>query len=84
LQAEKKKDCFSVENTAQQILESPQAAAVLREALPELYRVLTEQEVIPLGLTMDSILGFNVKDPEQVQRINMLLQEVPLRPPEKP
>ena len=84
LQAEKKKDCFSVENTAQQILESPQAAAVLREALPELYRVLTEQEVIPLGLTMDSILGFNVKDPEQVQRINMLLQEVPLRPSEKP
>lgn len=79
LQGEQKADCFSIACTAQQVLENPRASAVLREQTPGLYRVLTEQSVIPLGLMLRSILSRDTKDPEQIQRINKLLQEIPLK-----
>lgn len=79
LQGEVREDRFSLSCTAQQVLESPAASAVLREQTPGLYRMLTEQSVIPLGLTLRSILSREVKDPEQLQRINRLLQEIPLK-----
>lgn len=77
LQGEQKEDCFSILNTAQQIMDCPAAAGVIREALPGLYEVLAAGTVIPMGLTMKSILSRDVKDPEQIQRINKALQEIP-------
>jgi beta-galactosidase len=78
LQGEQKADCFSILNTAQQVMENPAARNVIREALPELFGILEAGTVIPMGLTMKSILSRNMKDPEQIQRINKALQEIRL------
>ena len=78
LQGEQKADCFSILNTAQQIMESDAARQVIREALPGLYTILEAGTIIPMGLTLKSILSRDVKDPEQIQRINKALQEIRL------
>lgn len=76
LQEEQKEDCHSILDTAQQIMESPAAREVIREALPKLYEILEAGTIIPMGLTMKSILSRDCKDPEQIQRINKALQEI--------
>ena len=76
LQGEQKADCFSILNTAQQVMENPAARKVIREALPGLYGILEAGTVIPMGLTLKSILSRDTKDPEQIKRINKALQEI--------
>lgn len=76
LQEEQKEDCYSIMDTAQQIMESADAREVIREALPGLYEILEAGTIIPMGLTMKSVLSRDCKDPEQIQRINKALQEI--------
>ena len=76
LQEEQKEDCYSILDTAQQIMESAAAREVIREALPGLFGILDQGNVIPMGLTMKSVLSRDCKDPEQILRINKALQEI--------
>ena len=79
LQQEVRKDRFSILNTAQQILEHPSCAGLLRESFPALYTLLTEKNVVPLGLTMKSILERDIgDDPDRIGRFQQALQEIPL------
>lgn len=76
LQGEIKEDCFSIQDSAQTVLDSPAASKVLKEMRPQLYAALTGDVGIPLGLTLKSILSRDTKDPEQILRINQALQEI--------
>ena len=77
LQEKQKDDCFSILSTAQEILENPKASAVLQEMKPAIYQLLTGDMSIPLGLTLNTFLGRDAKDPEEILRINHALQEIP-------
>ncbi len=52
----KKEGFFSVEDTANDLLDNPQTREIIRRWAPALFRIMTEQSVIPLGLSMKSIL----------------------------
>ena len=75
-QSEMKDDCYSILDSAQTLLDSRAASQVLREALPKLYEALTGNMGIPLGLTMKSIISRDIRDSEQIARINQALQEI--------
>ena len=77
LQEKQKDDCFSILSTAQEILENPKASAALQEMKPAIYQLLTGDMSIPLGLTLNTFLGRDAKDPEEILRINHALQEIP-------
>ena len=67
----------SVEDTANDLLLNPAAAAVLAEKLPQLYRMMTEQEAIPLGLGLKRVLGISKVEPELVKEVNDALNQIP-------
>lgn len=77
-----KEGFLSVKNRADEILGEPEAAKVLKEFAPDLYKVMTEQDVIPLGLDLISILerGLgNMKAEEKsaaIKKINSKLNEI--------
>ena len=70
---------FSVNDTANDVLDEPAARAVLEKYVPGLVKVMTEQNVIPLGLTVKSILSHDA-DPaaaeEITRKINAELNEI--------
>ena len=68
----------SLESTAGELLNNPEAAALLKEKLPQpLYRVLTEQDVIPLGIELKSILGREKLPAEELKALNDALNQIP-------
>ncbi len=68
----------SLESTAGELLNNPEAAALLKEKLPQpLYRVLTEQDVIPLGIELRSILGREKLPAEELKALNDALNQIP-------
>ena len=72
----KKEGFFSLEDTANDLLDNPRTREIIRNALPELYKVMTEKNVIPLGLTLKSILSRDA-DGLDLKAINAQLNEVP-------
>ena len=68
---------FSVEDTANDLLENPAARKVLEKHVPALVRVMTEQSVIPLGLAMKSILTHDPDDSLDLKGINRELNQIP-------
>ena len=68
---------FSVEDTANDLLENPDARKVLEKHVPALVRVMTEQNVIPLGLAMKSILTHDPDDSLDLKGINGELNRIP-------
>ena len=70
---------FSVNDTANDVLDDPAARAVLEKYVPGLVRVMTEQNVIPLGLTIKSILSHDADPAEAAEitkKINKELNEI--------
>ena len=72
-----KEGFFSIMDTADDILQSDGARQVLVRFVPELVKIL-DQDLIPLGLAMKSILSRSFKDdPDALLRINDALHEIP-------
>ena len=70
---------FSIEDTANDLLEDPEARKVLEAYIPALVRVMTEQNVIPLGLTMKSILSHDPDESLDLKKLNGELNSIPNR-----
>ena len=68
---------FSIEDTANDLLDSPAARKVLETWVPALVRVMTEQSVIPLGLSMKSILTHDPDTAPDLKKINADLNQIP-------
>ncbi len=70
---------FSVNDTANDVLDDPAARAVLEKYVPGLVKVMTEQNVIPLGLSIKGILSHDA-DPAEAEaitkKINAELNEI--------
>ena len=70
---------FSVNDTANDVLDEPAARAVLEKYVPALVKVMTEQNSIPLGLSIKSILSYG-NDPAEAEaitkKINAELNEI--------
>ena len=60
---------YSLQDTAQEIMDFPEAYAVLKQHVPDLCRVL-ERGVIPLGLSMKSILSRETPEGLDLQALN--------------
>ena len=69
----------SVNDTANDVLDDPAARAVLEKYVPGLVKVMTEQNVIPLGLSIKGILSHDA-DPAEAEaitkKINAELNEI--------
>ena len=72
----RKEGFFSLEDTANDLLENPRTREILRRAVPELFQIMTEKNVIPLGLTMKNILSRD-SDGLDLKALNSELNEVP-------
>ncbi len=70
---------YSVNDTANDVLDEPAARAVLEKYVPALVKIMTEKNVIPLGLTIKSILSHDA-DPAEAEaitkKINAELNEI--------
>ena len=73
----RKEGFFSIQNTAQELLNSPEAKAVLEKYIPALVRTMTERNVIPLGLTLKSILSHDPDEALDVKALNATLNTIP-------
>ncbi|OON86699.1 hypothetical protein BXO88_06820 [Oribacterium sp. C9] len=71
-----KEGYFSIKDTANDLLENRESKAVLERYLPGLVRFMTEKDVIPLGLSMQSILNRNTPEGLDVQELNRELNKV--------
>lgn len=71
-----KEGYFSIKDTANDLLENSESKAVLERYLPGLVRFMTEKDVIPLGLSMQSILSRNTPEGLDVQELNRELNMV--------
>lgn len=74
-----KEGFFSLTDTAQDLMENDTAKAALEQSFPKIAALL-EQEAIPWGLSMKSILSRGGQDPELVAALNTALNEIPKRP----
>ncbi len=72
----KKEGFFSLEDTANDLLDNPQTREIIRRRAPELFRIMTEKNVIPLGLSMKSILSHDGADMD-LKSINAELNAIP-------
>ena len=68
---------FSIQNTAQELLDNADARAVLEAHIPGLVRVMTEQSVIPLGLSLKSILSRDADEKLDIKALNGALNRIP-------
>ena len=67
---------FSIKDTANDILENPDARAVIEKYLPELVKFMTEKDVIPLGLSMQSILSRDIPEGLDLKELNRELNQI--------
>ena len=73
----RKEGFFSIQNTAQELLDNARARAVLEAYIPGLVRVMTERNVIPLGLTLKSILSRDADEALDIKALNEALNQIP-------
>lgn len=67
---------FSLKDTANDLLDDPDARAVLEKYLPELVKFMTEKDVIPLGLSMQSILNRDIPEGLDLKELNRELNQI--------
>ena len=67
---------FSLKDTANDLLDDPDARAVLEKYLPELVKFMTEKDVIPLGLSMQSILSRDIPEGLDLKELNRELNQI--------
>ena len=67
---------FSIKDTANDILENPDARAVLEKHLPSLVKFMTEKDVIPLGLSMQSIISRDIPEGLDLKELNRELNQI--------
>ena len=72
----RKEGFFSLEDTANDLLDNPRTREIIQRWVPQLYKVMTEKNVIPLGLTMKNILSRDA-DGLDLKALNAELNEVP-------
>ena len=73
----RKEGFFSIQNTAQELLDHPQTKAVLERYIPALVRFMTEKNVIPLGLALKSILSRDADEKLDIKALNAELNRIP-------
>ncbi len=73
----RKEGFFSLQNTAQELLDNGDARAVLEKYVPALVRVMTERNVIPLGLVMKNILSREADGTLDLKAMNEELNRIP-------
>ncbi len=73
----RKEGFFSIQNTAQELLDHPQTKAVLERYIPTLVRFMTEKNVIPLGLALKSILSRDADEKLDIKALNEELNRIP-------
>ena len=73
----RKEGFFSIQNTAQELLDHPQTKAVLERYIPALVRFMTEKNVIPLGLALKSILSRDADEALDIKALNKELNRIP-------
>lgn len=73
----RKEGFFSIQNTAQELLDHPQTKAVLERYIPALARFMTEKNVIPLGLALKSILSRDADEALDIKALNEELNRIP-------
>ena len=73
----RKEGFFSIQSTAQELLDNPDTRAILEQTIPELVRVMTERNVIPLGLALKSILGREADESLDINALNDALNRIP-------
>lgn len=71
-----KEGYFSLKDTANDLLDDPDARAVLEKYLPELVKFMTEKDVIPLGLSMQSILSRDIPEGLDLKELNRELNQI--------
>ena len=72
----RKEGFFSIQNTAQALLDNADARAVLEKYVPGLVRVMVEQSVIPLGLSLKSILSRDADEKLDIKALNEALNRI--------
>ena len=73
----RKEGYFSIQNTAQELLDNSETKAVLQKYVPELVRIMTEKSVIPLGLSLKSILSRDADEKLDIKKMNAELNLIP-------
>ena len=71
-----KEGYFSLNDTANDLLDNPDTRKILERYIPELVKVMTEKNVIPLGLTLKGILSHD-ENGVDIQALNAELNKVP-------
>ena len=73
----RKEGFFSVQSTAQELLDNPETRKVLGKYIPALVQFMTEKNVIPLGLALKSILSRDADESLDVNALNTELNRIP-------
>ncbi len=73
----RKEGFFSIQSTAQELLDNAQARAVLDRYIPALVHIMTEKNLIPLGLSLKSILSRDADPALDVKALNEELNRIP-------
>ena len=73
---ESREGYYSILSTAYELIENAETLAVLKRRVPALTRTMTELDVIPLGLSLKSILGRDKTDGELVRQLNRELNQI--------
>ncbi len=67
---------FSIKDTANDILENPDARAVLEKYQPKLVKFMVEKDLIPLGLSMERLLERNAPNSPDIKELNRELNQI--------
>ena len=73
----RKEGFFSIQNTAQELLDNAETKKVLDKYVPALVRIMTEKSVIPLGLSLKSILSRDADESLDIKAMNAELNRIP-------
>ena len=73
----RKEGYFSIQNTAQELLDNNETRGILQRYVPELVRIMTEKSVIPLGLSLKSILSRDADEKLDIKKMNEELNRIP-------
>lgn len=71
-----KEGFFSIKDSANDLIENVEARAVLKKYLPELTDLMLTKDVIPLGLSFQSILGRNTPEGLDIRALNDELNKI--------
>ena len=73
----RKEGFFSIQSTAQELLDNQETRKVLEKYIPALVKFMTEKSVIPLGLSLKSILSRDADESLDVKALNAELNQIP-------